>query len=718
LCLTFGLGLDLRVRMGPHPWTSPMARRTIPGVTAASIGRTAVGAVGALGLLVALVLAIGGVHIDAPVGPGFGLTQILLGVLPLYALAVFLMKRRPDNQVSWYLLLTVSTLAVVVAAEASITVALRASDPGGWFWAANLAYQWTVITSNVASTAALVLFPDGHAERQWQEVLVHWLWALLAVPPLLLLCRPQLVVFPLPLKPPITPVSPAFVPWLAGLGAPLEAAFRGQYAVVLVGGAIFAWRYVRAGASQRRRMRWAAHSLQLFIALALATFLVQVIIGPGPELTVLGRLLTVAEVGIVVGIVIGVLRYRLFDINLVIRRSVVFGALTLGIAAVYAGVASVPGLALGRFIPVELAVLLTIAAALAFQPARARLTALADRWVFGHQIDGRQLLLSLGATLEHAVDLRELLPRLADTVRAGLGARWVRVLLRDETTGWLPEPRGHAGAEPTSTSEPAALTVLLERGGEVLGRIECGPRPEGYGDRERELLDRLAAQAATALANVRLTAQLARSRERLVQAADTERRRIERDIHDGAQQQIVALLARLRLARNQVQRREREPELVLAELQDEVRQLLTVLRELAHGIHPPVLSDRGLLAAIQARADRLPFAVEVRAGADVVGTRFGADVEGASYYMICEALTNVVKHAQADEIQIDIEANQRCLHLEVHDDGAGFERNGSGRGLTGMRDRIEALGGHLDVRSAPGQGTTVEAELPLRGLRA
>jgi signal transduction histidine kinase len=690
-----------------------MPERTIWKVTAAGFGRSAIAVAGGVGLTAALALAVGGVRLDATRGPGFGPAQIVLGVLPLYALAVFLIRRRPDNRVSWYFLLAISTLTLAIAAEPLMTLALRALGPASWFWAANLVYQWILIASNVAIATVAALFPDGRAEQQWHDALLRGLWALLAVPPLLLLSQPRLVVDPLPLDPLLDLPSPVFLPWLAPLGQPLEAAFRGHYTVVLLGGLIFFRRYLRAGPDRRRPMRWFARSALLLTALVITHVIVQLVSGPGPALTFLGRLLVPVELAIALSLAVGVLRHRLFDIDVVIRRSVVYAGLTLGIAALYAAVAAVPGLVLARSIPVEVAVLLTIAAALAFQPARTRLTGLADRMVFGRRVDGMQQLLLLGSALEQTVDLRELLPKVAGTVQAGLGAPWVRVSLYDETGEWLLDPQGRAGTEPGDVLEPAAMTGLLERAGTVLGQIECGPRPDGYGERERELLDQLAAQAATAIANLRLTAQLARSRERLVQAADTERRRIERDIHDGAQQQVVALLAQVRLARNRVERGERDPETVLSELQDDIRQLSIDLRELAHGIHPPLLSDRGLLAAVQARADRLPIAVDVHATSGIADARFGADVEGACYFVICEALTNVVKHAQAHEIEIELSADARRLGVRVRDDGVGFGPNGSGRGLTGMRDRVEALGGRLDVGSALGRGTTVEAELPI-----
>jgi signal transduction histidine kinase len=282
--------------------------------------------------------------------------------------------------------------------------------------------------------------------------------------------------------------------------------------------------------------------------------------------------------------------------------------------------------------------------------------------------------------------------------------------------------------------EPAgdpALRVALGRGDEVAGHIECGPKDGGYEPGDHELLDTLARQATTAIANVRLTArlaeqvdELARSRARIVAAQDSERRRIERNIHDGAQQHVVALIMKLRLARNQLGRGERTADDVLDELHGDARDLLADLRELAHGIHPPVLSDQGLVVAVEARADRLPLEVRVRADAELRDGRLDADVEGAAYYVICEALTNVVKHSAASSAGIDLSTKDGRLSVVVHDDGVGLatgngngngdgNRDGNGHGLTNLRDRVEALGGRLRVSSEPGAGTSVLAELPV-----
>ncbi len=228
----------------------------------------------------------------------------------------------------------------------------------------------------------------------------------------------------------------------------------------------------------------------------------------------------------------------------------------------------------------------------------------------------------------------------------------------------------------------------------------------------------MAGQAGLILRNVGLVEDLRASRQRLVAAADQARRDLERDLHDGAQQQIVALTAKLRLARNQLARDPAIAGQTLAEAQAEAKQTLQDLRELARGIHPSVLSDQGILAAVKSRITRLPIGVRLTAGPELAGGRYPDEIEGAAYFLVCEALVNVVKHAHASQAQVLLSDDGARLRVEITDDGAGFDpADAAGSGLTGLADRIEAVGGSLSIRSRPGAGTVLAGELPVRGRR-
>ncbi|TME24601.1 MAG: sensor histidine kinase, partial [Chloroflexi bacterium] len=289
-------------------------------------------------------------------------------------------------------------------------------------------------------------------------------------------------------------------------------------------------------------------------------------------------------------------------------------------------------------------------------------------------------------------------------------------------------PIGVAGIEPDALATPA-LTAPLVHGEERIGEIDCGPKRYGaFSTQDQELLTAIGLQAALAIRNTALTAELAErlaeiehqtqeltaSRTRLVQAEEAGRRRIERDIHDGVQQQLVALLAKLRLARNQIGRGSEQAATTLAELQEDTRQALDDLRELARGIHPAVLSDRGLLEAIEARVARLPIDVRIETDGLARGTRLPEAVEGAAYFLACEGLANTLKYSGAKHACVRLATTPTRMQVEVADDGRGFDPAGVTRsGLRGLADRIEAVGGSLHIISRPGEGTRVSAELPL-----
>jgi signal transduction histidine kinase len=260
-----------------------------------------------------------------------------------------------------------------------------------------------------------------------------------------------------------------------------------------------------------------------------------------------------------------------------------------------------------------------------------------------------------------------------------------------------------------------------------VGVIECGPKREGkYSELDQSLLDTLARQAALAVRNAGLASELsarleeirvqagelAASRARIVHVQETERRRIERNIHDGVQQELVALIASLRLARNQLDRDPGAAGATLAALQEAVKVTLDDLRNLAQGIHPSVLSDKGLLPALEARARAAPVAVAVIADRASRRLRFEDDVEGAAYFFACEGLANALKHGRADSIELEVEHERDWLSVEVRDDGVGFvPQRTPKRGLANLEDRVAALGGRFLIDSEPGRGTTVRCEL-------
>jgi signal transduction histidine kinase len=271
--------------------------------------------------------------------------------------------------------------------------------------------------------------------------------------------------------------------------------------------------------------------------------------------------------------------------------------------------------------------------------------------------------------------------------------------------------------------------VPLVASEELIGLLACGERAgDPLGERDLELLGLIARESALAFRNLRLEAQLRerlaqieeqaeelrRSRQRLVGVQDEQRRRIERDLHDGVQQQLVALAARLRRASIATPA---DAHRLLERLASEAEEAVFALQELARGIFPSVLADQGLATALRTQAARMPIAIRVEAEPNLAGRRFERDLEAALYYVALEALANVQKHASSAAATVSLRTARdgRHLVLEVHDDGPGFERRAGspGTGLQNMRDRVAAVGGELKIDSRPGAGTWLRAELPI-----
>lgn len=294
-----------------------------------------------------------------------------------------------------------------------------------------------------------------------------------------------------------------------------------------------------------------------------------------------------------------------------------------------------------------------------------------------------EVLSRLGSALEDAPEPAEQLGRLAAAVRTALEVRWAAVSLADGT-------RVVPGAE----ASPAALTVQV-RGG--LGRLECGPREYGtLTEEDGRLLEALAVPAGLAIQSAGLAA-------RLVNAQEAERRRLERNIHDGVQQQLVALIAGLELARATGGGTQ-----ALGRLREQARQTLADLRELAAGIHPSALSQGGLVEAVEGRCSQLPVPTKVIVSEGLRSRRFSDEVEGAMYFTVSEAVANALKHAAAGRIEVRLSHADGRLRASVRDDGKGFAA-----GLMPMRpvaDRLDALGGGLEI-SQEG-GTRVDAWVP------
>jgi signal transduction histidine kinase len=633
-------------------------------------------------------------------------------MLAFYLVGAFAFARRPDHPVARRMVVTGSGLLIgaTIAQLLSVTTVTAGTQP--WFWLVNALEQGSEIAGLAGFVAVLASFPDGEYERGYERSIVRACAVLPLLIPVLLL----LTVSPVPIntsfvwaQPVIT--SPIYVPALSGLSGPATGLYQGRLALLVIGTALLVLRYRRSDPARRAPARWPLFALFFVVPLGL---------GPVGCLAAFWGLLPACPNGPVVvmaaivgptlpiALAIGFLRPRLLDIDLVIRRSVVYALLWLIIVLAYVGLAAAIGVATAQRYEIGLALALTIVATLVFQPARTALERLASRVAYGERLSEYDALSHLGSGLEEA-DAERAASLLAETARRALDATWARVVISGE------QPiTAIAAASSTSPAAPE-LAVPLAYGESISGRLECGPRSEGrYRERDRELLMTLARQAGLAIHNAQLARELRDSRARIVRAEELGRRRLERDIHDGVQQELVALLAKLRLARDQLGRDPTALAELLEDVHEETRLAIRDLRAVAQGIHPAVLSDRGLVDAIEERVARMPNSVAIDATPAMRTRRFPPAIEGAAYFTVCEALSNAMKHAAADHLVVRLAAEDSELSVDVADDGSGFDTRTVARsGLSGLADRIEALGGRLQVTSAPGNGTRLVVRLPV-----
>jgi signal transduction histidine kinase len=419
---------------------------------------------------------------------------------------------------------------------------------------------------------------------------------------------------------------------------------------------------------------------------------------------------------------VAILKYHLWDIDVVINKTLVFGGLAVFITAVY--VAVVVGLGalvgLGGQPNLGLSIVATAVVAIAFAPVRQRVQRWANRLVYGKRATPYEALSGLAERMSKAYAGDEALAEMARLAGQATGATGATVWLR---VGGSMVPRGSwpdgrvVQANGVGDGAPAtvvqATVVPVTQGGETLGSIALD-RPEGQPlkPEESRLLGSLAAQAGLALRNVGLIDDLRASRLRLIEAQDDERRRLERNIHDGAQQRLVALAVRFNMAQRLLPPDDDADRAAVEDLADQTKAALDDLRNLARGIYPPLLADRGLVDALEAQAARSPIPAEVFA----VGIgRYAQATESAAYFCCLEAMQNVSKYAHASRVLIRLQGSDGQIAFEVQDDGVGFDpaTTPRGSGLTNIADRLAALGGELEVRSAPGQGVTVAGRLPV-----
>jgi signal transduction histidine kinase len=495
-------------------------------------------------------------------------------------------------------------------------------------------------------------------------------------------------------------------------------------------------RYRRAGADERQQIRWFALAGLLLVIVAVSGIVVGSLVYHNNTVVfnpIFDVLTPLAFTALAASLGIAVLKYHLYDIDVFLRQALVYGALVVLISVVYfLTVVSVGSrLGLPRNDPAA-GVAVGAIVALAFQPVRRRLQRLANRLVYGKRATPYEVLSQFSKRVSEMYASDELPIRMAQVLAEGTAADRATVWLRvghelRRAASW---PAGAAGPSslplPTDELPPisgVAEAVPVRHQGELLGALAVSKRQPMTATESRLLAD-LSREAGLVLKNTRLTAELVQrldelqaSRQRLVTAQDTERRRLERNLHDGAQQNLIALKLKIALMKNSAATDPQRAQAALDELTGDANEAIETLRELARGLYPPILAQDGLFAAVEAQARRTPVPVEVAGGPL---PRYSQETEAGVYFCVLEALQNMVKHANAAKATVSIEQRDGRLVFSVTDDGRGLdpERARSGSGMQNMRDRIEVLGGELRVESSPGGGTRVTGSIPVTAPEA
>ena len=642
-----------------------------------------------------------------------------------------LATRRPDNAISWLVLGIGASFGVSAFLDSYATYALHGGAGGRDLGAMALALDdptWVPIVG-LPATFLILLFPDGHLPSPRWRWFARVLGASLVIIVLAILFEPgpfedsgfPNVVNPLGIEA-LRPVLSVALVFIAALPIGVIGSL-----VALV------QRFRRSAGIERLQLRWlvtAAGMVGVLYASAL-------VLSWGSEWATEGaprwmgilQALTLASFGLIpIAIGVSILRYRLFDIDVVINRALLFGAMAIFITVVYVAIVVGVGALAGSQASPVLSAAAAAVVALAFQPVRRRAQRFADRLVYGKRATPYEVLSEFSERLGNAYANEELLPRMARALAEGTGASradvWVRIgdELRAEAV-WPNDAEAPAPLDADANTEgslsSSAMREPVRHLGELLGALSITKKPgESITATEEKLVRDLAAQAGLVMRNVALTEQLMgtidelrASRQRLVTAQDEGRRRIERNLHDGAQQQIVALTVKLRLLGQMVDRDAEKAKSMASKLQADANDALEQLRDLARGIYPPLLADQGLVTALEAQARKASVPTEVRS--DGIG-RYPQDTEAAVYFCVLEALNNVAKYSGATRAEVNLAQTDGHLSFSVVDDGQGFDMAATsyGTGVQGMADRLDAIGGALQVVSRKGEGTTIVGLIP------
>ncbi len=493
------------------------------------------------------------------------------------------------------------------------------------------------------------------------------------------------------------------------------------------------YRYRQTHGMERQQQKWVmigfflTHLCFGLLVVSSATGLNQqlVAVAPAPFM-LLNSLFGLSAFLIPITIALAILRYRLWEVDVWINRTLVFGGLTLLVTAIYIFTVGLMSNLFQSGNSLALSVLATGLIAILFNPVRQRLQTAVNRLMYGERDDPITVLTALGRRLEETTVPAETLPALVETIAQTLKLPYVAVVgsggAEEEGSKGV-EERGGGGAEEILAaypsplaSHPSPFTFPLVYQSETIGQLLVAPRAPGelFNPAERRLLENVARQAGTAVYAAQLTHDLQRSRERLVTTREEERRRIHRDLHDGLGPQLATLSLKVDAARNYLTHDPETADHLLSELKGEIQSAINDIRRLVHELRPPTLDQLGLVSALREYIMRHNGNGRLQISLIAPDTLplLPAAVEVAAYRIALEAITNSVRHAQAHTCQLCLNINDG-LQLEIRDDGLGLPIGyQAGVGLSSMRERTAELGGTFHIESTSGGGIVISVQLP------
>jgi signal transduction histidine kinase len=640
----------------------------------------------------------------------------MLASLTLGSLGGLVASRRPENAIGWIFLTIAVTVGISALADhVAVRALLGGVSPQGWpRWPAWL-HNWIGNVGLGALVLVLLLYPDGKPlSPRWRWVAWFSVGVSIAFCAVFILDNsPIRVSSRLPALP-----SPIHVPSFVDLSGIL---FLSICSLLVAGLVSLVLRLRRSFGDERQQIKWFVYATGVSIGVLALAFALSYVSLPLSDAAFTVAFTVGFTIAVPAAAGLAILRYGLYEIDVVINKTLVYFFLAAVVTAIYVAIVVGIGAIIGARGNTGLSILATAVVAVAFQPIRDRSRIFANRLVYGKRSTPYEVLSEFADKMAATYSVEEVLPQTARILGEATGAVradvWLMVKGELQSAGFWPTGPERTVIGVSDVEAPdipgATRVVAVRHQAEVLGALSVEKPPgDALTPAEDKLLTDVAAQAGLVLRNVRLIEDLRASRQRLVTAQDEERRKIERNIHDGAQQQLVALAIKTRLATSLVGQDETKAREVLTQMHTEAQDALENLRELARGIYPPLLADQGLGVALRSQVSRVPVPVTVEA--DGIA-RYGEDAEAAIYFSVLEGLQNVAKYAEASEAVVRLSQSDGAIEFEIADDGRGFDskRISYGTGLQGIADRLAALGGTFDVESEPGVGTTIHGTLPV-----